>query len=268
MSMRIALWQPGEHPGPQGNLALLERTAAAAAGAGAALLLCPECWLCGYNITADAIAELAETADGPSARHIAVIAEKQGIAIAYGYAERDAEQGCVYNSAQVIGPRGQVLAHYRKTHLFGPAERAAYRPGPRLEPPFRFGGFTIGLLICYDVEFPEAVRALALTGADLLLVPTAQPLEYAIVTQCILPARAVESQLGIAYANHAGTENGLRYLGGSCLIGTDGRALASAGTGEALLIGTVSVGARLATARQFPYLEDRRPELYGEQGAA
>jgi 5-aminopentanamidase len=260
--MRVAIWQTAEHlAGPEGNLAALERTAAAAAKAGAALLLCPECWLCGYHI-GDAVKRLAEEPGGASAQRVAAIARQNGIAIAYGYAERDAQGTGAYNSAQVIGPTGQVLLHYRKTHLFGPAERSAYRPGDRIEPPFRFAGFTIGLLICYDVEFPEAVRTLALMGADLILVPTAQPLEYAMVAQCVLPARAVESQLCIAYCNHAGVENGLRYLGGSCLIGTNGRAVVTAGSGEALLIGELSVEARAETVRLFPYLADRRPELY------
>ncbi len=262
--MRIAIWQTAEHPGTaEANLALLDRTAGAAAQAGAALLLCSECWLTGYNVRTETVAELAEAADGPSAQRIATLARRHGLAIAYGYAERDREDSAIYNSAQVVGATGEVLARYRKTHLFGPAERAAYQPGARLEPPFRFGGFTVGLLICYDVEFPETVRALALRGADLILVPTAQPVEYAVVTQHLLPARAVESQLWIAYCNHGGIENGLRYLGGSCLVGTDGQCTASAGMGDALLVADIDPGVRAATSRLYPYLDERRPELYG-----
>ena len=261
--MKLALWQTAGFPADvAANLAALESTARAAAAEGAALLLCPECWLCGYNI-GDAVATLAESAEGASARRIAEIARQRGIAIAYGYAESDPGSRHIYNAVQVIGADGAVLSHYRKTHLFGHAERAAYRPGSHFEPPFMFDGFRIGLLICYDVEFPEAVRSLALLGADALLVPTALSDEYAAVPNFIVPARAIENQLYLAYCNHAGVEHGMRFLGGSCLIGMDGKAVVAAGAEDALIIGEISRRAQHAAAKTYPYRSDRRPELYG-----
>jgi nitrilase len=261
--MKLALWQTVGFPADvAANLAALERTAQSAAAAGAALLLCPECWLCGYNI-GDAVGTLAESSDGASAQRIAAIARQHGIAIAYGYAERDPGSRHIYNAVQVIGADGAVLSHYRKTHLFGRDERAAYRPGSNFEAPFDFGGFKIGLLICYDVEFPECVRSLALLGADALLVPTALTDEYAAVPNFIVPARSVENQIYVAYCNHAGVENGMRFLGGSCLTGTDGKALVAAGAEDALIIGEISRRAQGAAAQTYPYRSDRRPELYG-----
>jgi predicted amidohydrolase len=261
--MKLALWQIAGFPADvAANLAALAGTAQAAAAAGAALLLCPECWLCGYNI-GDAVTALAEYSDGASAQRIAAIARQHGIAIAYGYAERDKTSRQLYNAVQVIGADGAVLSRYRKTHLFGPAERAAYQAGSQFEVPFDFGGFKIGLLICYDVEFPEAVRSLALLGADALLVPTALTDEYAAVPNFIVPARCVENQIYLAYCNHAGVENGMRFLGGSCLTGTDGKALVAAGAEDALIIGEISRRARDAAANTYPYRADRRPELYG-----
>jgi len=260
--LKIALWQAAGSPGDvEANLVELARTAEAAARAGASLLVCPECWLCGYNIGAR-VASLAEERDGPSARRIAQIARENGLAIVYGYAERASREPSIYNAAQVVGPDGTTLAHYRKTHLFGPDERAAYRPGARLEPPFAFGGFRIGVLICYDLEFPETARCLTLMGADLLLIPTATSSEYAAVTDYIVPARAVENQVYIGYCNHAGVENGLTYLGGSRLVALDGRPVVTAGATEALLIGGISTDARAAAAVIYPYRSDRRPELY------
>ncbi len=260
--MKLALWQTAGYPADvAANLAALQSTAQAAATAGAALLLCPECWLCGYNIGA-AVATLAETFDGASAQQIAAIARQNHIAIAYGYAERDLGSGNVHNSVQVIGADGAALAHYRKTHLFGADERAAYRPGKQFEPPFSFGAFRIGLLICYDVEYPEAVRSLALMGADVILIPTALTDEYAAVTDFLVPARSIESQVYLAYCNHAGVENGMRFLGGSRLTGMDGKALAAAGSGEALIIGEISKHDQDAAAGIYPYRCDRRPELY------
>jgi predicted amidohydrolase len=266
--MKLALWQTTGFPSDvAANLAALQSSAQAAAAAGAALLLCPECWLCGYNIGADT-ARLAEAADGSSARRIAAIARQYQVAIAYGFAERDAAGGHIYNTVQVFGPDGALLSRYRKTHLFGPDERAAYHAGGQFEPPFELGGFKIGLLICYDVEFPEPARSLALMGAELILVPTALTEEYAAVPDFLVPARSVENQLYLAYCNHAGVENGMRFLGGSCLTGMDGKVLAAAGSGEALIIGQISKGAQEAAAKIYPYRADRRPELYGRLNAA
>ena len=261
--MKLALWQTAGFPGNvAANLAALQSSAKAAAMAGAALLLCPECWLCGYRV-GDAVTALAESPDGESAQRIAGLARQNHIAIAYGYAERDPTSGHVYNAVQVLGRDGAVLSRYRKTHLFGADERAAYRPGDRFEPPFDFGGFKVGLLICYDVEYPEAVRSLALMGAQLILVPTALTDEYAAVPDFIVPARSIENQVYLAYCNHAGVENGMRFLGGSCLTGMDGKALAAAGSGEALIIGEISKATQEAAAKTYSYRADRRPELYG-----
>jgi 5-aminopentanamidase len=260
--MKLGLWQTAGFPADvQANLAALEKTAGDSAQAGAGLLVCPECWLGGYNI-GSAVASVAEAWDGPSALRIAQIARLNGIAIAYGYAERDID-GRIYNSVQVVGADGAVLSRYRKTHLFGPDERAAYEPGDKFERPFRLGDLSFGLLICYDVEFPEAVRSLALMGADAILVPTALTDEYAAIPGIIVPARSIESQVFIAYCNHAGEENGMRFLGGSCLTGTDGKALASAGPVDALLLGEIIPRARNATGQTYPYRTDRRPGLYG-----
>ena len=260
--MRLALWQTRGHAADiAANLDALEATAGRARAAGAALLLCPECWLGGYNIGA-AVARIAEPADGEAAERIATIARTRQLAIAYGYAERDAG-GSIFNSVQVIGPAGLPLAHYRKTHLFGEQERASYQPGAGFAAPFEFAGLQIGLLICYDVEYPESVRTLALMGAELVLVPTALTDEYARVPEAIIPARSLENQIFVAYCNRAGVENGMPFLGCSCVTGPDGHNLASCANGEALLFADIEPAVRTASARLYPYRTDRRPELYG-----
>jgi predicted amidohydrolase len=106
------------------------------------------------------------------------------------------------------------------------------------------------------------VRSLALMGADVILIPTALTDEYAAVTDFLVPARSIESQVYLAYCNHAGVENGMRFLGGSRLTGMDGKALAAAGSGEALIIGEISKHDQHAAAGTYPYRCDRRPELY------
>jgi predicted amidohydrolase len=125
-----------------------------------------------------------------------------------------------------------------------------------------FDGFQIGLLICYDIEFPEPARVLALAGADILLIPTAQMAPYTQVAKVLIPTRAYENQLYVAYANHSGSDDGLNYVGLSSICGPDGAVLAAAGTGEELIYATVDKMHHQKVRQADPLLRDRRPALY------
>lgn len=132
-SLHTALLQSSGRPGDVAhNLRVIEDAARAAAATGAGLLACPELFLTGYAIGGD-VHRLAETADGDSAQAIGKIAAEHGIAVLYGYPERAAQDepdsAAVYNSAQLIGPTGERLANYRKTHLFGCFEQEWFTPG-------------------------------------------------------------------------------------------------------------------------------------------
>ncbi|MFF5425114.1 MULTISPECIES: carbon-nitrogen hydrolase family protein [unclassified Streptomyces] len=263
-ALRIALLQSsGELGDVAANLKILDEAAARAAAAGAGLLLAPELFLTGYAIGPD-LARLAEPSDGPSARAVADLAARHGLAVGYGYPERDTERhGVLYNSAQIFGADGAVLAHYRKTHLFGDFEAKWFTPGEDGLVQMRLGGLTVGLMICYDVEFPENVRAQALAGTDLLLVPTALMHPAEIVPESVIPVRAFENQLYIAYANRTGPEGDFEFVGLSTLAGPDGTARARAGRGEDLVFGDVDPDFLAASRKDNPYLRDRRPGLYG-----
>ncbi|PWI42129.1 carbon-nitrogen hydrolase family protein [Streptomyces sp. ICBB 8177] len=260
--LRIALYQ-----GPAGvpasaadSLAALDDAARRAAAAGAGLLVTAEMYLTGYAI-GDAVADRAETADGPCARRVSEIAAEHRIAIAYGYPERAGD--AVFNSVRLTGPDGATLAGYRKTHLFGDFETAHFTPGDTAVVQADLGGLTVGLLICYDVEFPETVRAHALAGTDLLVVPTALMRPFEFVPLTLVPARAYESQLYVAYANRCGAEGEFHFTGFSCLAGPDGTVRARAGTGQDLVLGDADPALLAASREELPYLRDRRPELYG-----
>ncbi|WP_030375149.1 carbon-nitrogen hydrolase family protein [Streptomyces rimosus] len=260
-SLRTALLQSSGRPGDVArNLRAVEDAAREAAAGGAGLLVCPELFLTGYAIGED-LHRLAEPADGPAARTVARIAAEHGIAVLYGYPERDG--ATVYNSAQLIGPEGQLLANYRKTHLFGCFEREWFTPGDEPVVQAELDGLRIGLMICYDVEFPENVRAHALAGTDLLLVPTAQLHPFQFVAESLIPVRAFESQLYIAYVNRTGPEGDFEFVGLSCLAGPDGAVRARAGRGEELVFGDVDAGLLKRSREDNPYLADRRPGLYG-----
>lgn len=260
--MRVALHQTAPEAGaPARNLDRLDRAAAEAAAGGADVLIGPEMGLTGYNIGPDAVRALAEPADGPAAARVAAIARFAGLAILYGYPERAAD-GAVYNAAQLIGADGRALLNQRKTHLYGALDRGSFAAGGDAFPLAELGGLRCGVLICYDVEFPELVRRHALAGADAVLVPTALMRPYEIVATAIVPARAFENGLFVAYANRCGREGDLSYCGLSTVAAPDGAVPARAGEGEELLLADLDP-ARLAAVRaNGGHLADRRPELY------
>ncbi|MEV6588902.1 carbon-nitrogen hydrolase family protein [Streptomyces acidicola] len=259
--MRTALLQSSGRPGAVAeNLKVLDEAAGRAAAAGAGLLMAPEMFLTGYAI-GDGIARLAEPADGDSADAIAETARRHGLAVAYGYPERAGDQ--VFNSAQLISADGIRLANYRKTHLYGCFERDHFTPGEQPVVQAELGGLRLGIMICYDVEFPENVRAHALAGTDLLLVPTAQMHPFQFVAESMVPVRAFENQMYVAYVNRVGREGEFDFVGLSTLAGPDGVAHARAGRGEQLLLADVDPAFLAASRQANPYLEDRRPGLYG-----
>jgi len=259
--MRTALLQSSGQPGSvDENLKVLDAAAGRAAAAGAGLLAAAELFLTGYAI-GDDIGRLAEPADGDSADAIADLAVRHGLAIAYGYPERDG--GRVYNSAQLISADGDRLANYRKTHLFGRFERDHFTPGEQPVVRAELNGMSVGLMICYDVEFPENVRAHALAGTDLLVVPTAQMHPFQFVAESMIPVRAFENQMYVAYVNRVGQEGEFEFVGLSALAGPDGVARARAGRAEELVFADADPAFLAASREANPYLRDRRPGLYG-----
>jgi predicted amidohydrolase len=259
--MRTALLQSSGRPGSVvENLKVLDEAAGRAAAAGVGLLAAPEMFLTGYAI-GDDIARLADPADGACADAIAETATRHGVAVVYGYPEREGET--VYNSAQLISADGTRLANYRKTHLFGCFERDHFTPGEQPVVQAELNGLRVGLMICYDVEFPENVRAHALAGTDLLVVPTAQMHPFQFVAESVVPVRAFENQMYVAYVNRVGPEGEFEFVGLSTLAGPDGIARARAGRGEELVLADADPGFLAASREANPYLKDRRPGLYG-----
>ena len=260
--MLISLYQMQPISGDAAaNLSKIAQAAAAASDMGADLLITPELSATGYALSPDQFAEIAQSRDGDIVGALSEIAAEFEIAICAGFAERDGE--AVYNSAVLVRPDG-ASEFYRKGHLYGDAERAAFTPGGDPPQVFDFAGIRTGMLICYDVEFPEYVRTLALAGAELVLVPTALPAGPISrrVADMVVPTRAFENGLFIVYADLCGEEGALSYSGRSVIVGPDGDDLARAGTRETLLIAELDPSAYDDCRKQNPYLIDRRPGLY------
>jgi predicted amidohydrolase len=249
------------------NCAAIDRAAQTAAEAGAAVLLTPELFPVGYA-PLRVRAELDPQKLPDIRRTLAAIAATHRIALVYSLPAMTAE-GQWQITATVLDNTGDELLTYAKVHLFGPEERKAFSPAEAAPAVVDLGGVKTSLAICYDVEFPETVRAAATAGADLLLVPTALAHGFESVPQVLLRARALESQLTVAYANHCGEEDGCAFLGGSVIAGPDGELLAAAGPGPELLFAEVSAEAARLARDAVPYLRERRPDVYrawGETG--
>ena len=260
--MRIALYQCPPLPlDVAGNLQRLRETAQQADNID--LLVLPEMFLTGYNIGAQAVAELAQAHDGDAAQQIAKLAKATGMAIVYGYPERGAD-GHIYNSAQLIDAHGKSLCNYRKTHLFGELDHSMFSQGPNSFPVIELNGWKLGLLICYDLEFPENTRRLALAGAEVIVVPTANMVPFEFIADVTVRCRAFENHCYVAYANYSGHEGEIPYCGQSSIAAPNGKQIALAEQDETLLVATLQ-RQQLTDAKSGNfYLADRRPELYGE----
>ncbi|MET8555064.1 carbon-nitrogen hydrolase family protein [Streptomyces sp. NPDC004959] len=267
--LRLALAQSSGTPGDvRANLDALDALAARAAASGAHLLVAPELFLSGYAPEAPAgpgaapVPPLAALAlDRAEAEaELGALARRHGLAVLAGYPERAGS--ATYNSALLVGPDGAPLAAYRKTHLYGPYERAVFTAGDRAVVRAELRGVRLGVLICYDVEFPENVRAHADAGTEVLLVPTALLAPYDFVARSLVPVRAFESQLYVAYVNRTGPEGDFDFVGLSCLAAPDGSAPARAGAGPELLLAEADPALLAASRAANPYLADRRTDLY------
>lgn len=246
----------------EANLGTVDEAARRARAAGADLLLTPELFPCGYSpdlvrnsLTGTDLERIAGRAAGIARRH--------GISLVYS-APRVADDGRWHIAARLLDASGDPVLSYDKVHLFGDEERRAFSPGTAAPRAVAHCGVLVSLLICYDVEFPESVRAASDQGAELVLVPTALGAGFSTVPSVLVPARALESQVVVAYANHCGTQGGLRMGGTSVVAAADGTLLARAGEDPELLHATVDRAAVAAARERVPYLRDRRPDLYGQ----
>ena len=239
----------------EANLAKIDAAAEKAASQGVRLLIAPELALTGYG-AGERFPALASPADGPQTEQLSQIARRHGLTIVAGFAEKDGE--AVYNSAFLTDGKGQT-ATYRKSHLYGPYERQWFRPEAPSSILATVDGIRLGMLICYDVEFPENVRRLAQAGADLVVVPTALPSGWsgAFIAEHMIRVRAFENQVFVAYINHCGTDESFAYAGMSRIAAPDGGLLAEApAESEALIVAEIDPATFQSSRSENTYLAD------------
>ena len=243
------------------NLSLMKDQMKRASSDKVNLIIFPELFTTGYCLPKgfEDIERLAETQNGPSFQKISQWASEYQIGVIYGYVEKEDKNGNVYyyNSAQFIDKQGSSLSNYRKLHLW-PSTDKDFTPGSQLPDVVLYEGVKIAMMICYDVEFPELVRAMVLKGSQLIVVPTADT--HISTATIMVRTRALENHVYLAYANHCGQEGHIKYAGLSSFINPDGDIIVSAEDEESLLKAVINV--ELCTPKRPSYLTHRRPELY------
>lgn len=266
---RVAAVQMDVHIGENAKNAdrILEKLSVAA-GEGAQFVVFPECATSGYCFdSTDAAMPYAEPDGGAFVSRFAEGCRREGVTAIAGFLERG-DGGAVHNSAVLVTPDG-AAAVYRKTHLPTLGIDRYVEPGPSL-PVYDTPVGKVGILICYDVRFPEAARTLGLQGADIIAVPTNWPVGAESSPDFITRARAWESRVFVVAANRVGIERGRVFIGRSQIVSPSGSVIVEAGrTDEAILYSDID----LAEARQKAIVHepgeweidittDRRPELY------
>lgn len=246
------------------NLRTIEKDVKKASKAGADLVVFGELFLTGYRIK-DRVARLAERADGPSIKALRKLSKATGCHILVGMPERDRKvRGLIYNSAVLVSP-GDVNI-YRKWFLpnFGPfEEKVHYTPGKGIDV-FETDIGRFGVFICYDIFFPELAKAYALKGAEMLLTISAAPSSSRPFFELLAQARAVENALPLAYCNLVGVEEGLKFFGGSVVVGPRGNILAKAQVYEEDTVSAEVDLTEVDFARfHRPTVRDTRQEAFG-----
>jgi predicted amidohydrolase len=259
--------QPGEL---EANFECMTHHLEIASGQGAHVVLFPEVALTGYDLTPASAAEAADHIPGKWTDRMVEHCARLDLLACFGLVETGAD-GRYYNAAALVGPEG-LMGGYRKIHLpFMGADRHL-APGGRLDGPFATAQGRLGIQICYDLRFPETMRAPALRGAQAVLVPTALPSAATIFPEVLNRARSVENRIYIVSANHIGEEGGSTYMGRSQIVGPDGSVLAEAGPEEETIlyaeIDLAEADRKKLVFRPGEYELDlfgaRQPELYGD----
>lgn len=188
------------------------------------LILFPELVTSGYELGVK-FTQVAQVVPGPTVNLLAQRAQQLGVYIGFGMVAKERVESIIYDSAVLIGPDGELIGEYRKTHLKG-EERMAFREGYKL-PVFETEFGVVGLMLGWDLAFPEVSRSLVLDGAELLCVLGSWEKDDTDEWQTLLKARAYENAVFVAGANRVGEDVTLTFGGNSMIVGPRGKVYAS-----------------------------------------
>lgn len=224
---------------------------------GTQLVVFPETTLSGFP-TRENVASIAQPIDGPALGRVRDAARRAAVAVAVGLAERQGER--YYNTTVLIDAAGEILLRHRKTHLWA-SDDGVFTPGDRFEV-CRWNGLSVGLLICYDIEFPETARALARLGAELLIVTNGNMDPYGPVHRRAIAARTMENQVFALMANRCGAgDQQLTFPGQSALINPYGEIIQGTEAEPVQLQVQLDLTQLGASRRNYRYLQEARVAL-------
>lgn len=246
------------------NLQRMAQLCQQAADSGAKLICFPELATTGYrgDLLTTKLWDLSDSIGSETYRLFSELATRLNITIVSGFVERGEYLGDIYNSVGVWNPGCEGISGvFRKVHAFG-LEKQWFGRGDSF-PVFETPIGKIGIMICYDMGFPEVARILTLQGAELLLAPSAWCVQDRDVWDINSACRALENGTHLLAVNRWGHEEDLHLFGGSKVLGPRGQVLCEAGCeGEVLLIGEVDFLNQAHTRLKVPYLRDRKPQSY------
>ena len=224
------------------------------------VLVLPETWNTGF-FPRENLQALCDR-DGSRVKQVfGALAERYQVNIVAGSVS-NLRGGKVYNTAMVFDRTGVCIASYDKTHLFTPmGEDNYYTPGDRLCT-FVLDGVKCGLIICYDVRFPELTRSLTVPGLDMLFVVSQWPKVRTFHLRSLTTARAIENQMFLVCCNSCGTAGQTVYGGNSAIIDPWGETVALAGETEEILTADCDLQILTNIRGSIPVFRDRRPSLY------
>ncbi len=188
------------------------------------LIIFPELVTTGYEI-GPRFPQLAQRVPGPTVNLIAQRASEFGVHVAFGMVSKEQVESILYNTAVLVGSDGDLIGQYHKIHLRG-EERISFRPGYRLNT-FETEFGVVGMMIGWDLAFPEVARSLVLEGAELLVVCANWEQPHADEWRVYLLARAHENAVFVAAANRVGEEPSYTFFGQSGIVGPQGKVYAS-----------------------------------------
>ncbi len=224
---------------------------------GTKLIVFPETTLSGFP-TRDNVRDVAETLDGPRLQAVRDAARRKRVAVAVGLSERD--DGRFYNTTVLVDEQGDIVLRYRKTHLWA-SDVGVFTSGDRFATCV-WNGLTVGVLICYDIEFPETARAVAALDADLLIVTNGNMDPFGPVHRRAIAARAMENQMFAVMVNRCGSgDDDLTFAGLSTLVDPFGDSTIELGRDEAVAPASVDLTRLEASREHYSYLHDARVAL-------
>jgi len=255
--VRVALAQTNVVLGnKQANMDRVGEVVFEASGKGAKVVCLPEMFSTGFD--KKVLSGLAEPVPGPTTEALRLLASKHGLMIAGSIVEKGTEG--LYNTAVLVGGNGVVLKH-RKVHPF--LEEAELVGGGSAYETKETPLGKCGLLVCYDAAFPEAARALALDGAQIIFLPSNWMEPFLGQWRLATSARALDNQVWVVAVNRVGTDGTYNYFGHSRVVDPYGNVVVECGSGEEIAVADMELGKAGEFKKIVDFMGDRKPATYG-----